>query len=129
MQLSVGDALLKLVIVRSGWRRLPYERRYRRGRASRQLAHRRRVVDLFYHDSRRRRSRVSDYRLDRGAEVPGRRLPPPFWSAQSAVEIGNLLGAQCRIIRFRRKCSLQGALREESGHSYRLAVRNEQRHL
>ena len=125
MQLPVGDALLELVIARLGRRQLLYERRNRGGRASRQLAHRRRVVDLFHHDSRRRsrRSRVHvvvDYRLYGGAEIPRRRLPPPFWSAQSAVEIGNLLGAQCRIVRFRRKCGFQSALslREESRHSY-----------
>ena len=96
MQLSVGDALLELVIARLGWRELLDERWNRRsGASTRQLAHCRCIIDLFHNDSRRRRSRVDcmvDCRLDRGADVPRGRLTLPFRSAQCAVEMGNLLG-------------------------------------
>ena len=121
--MSVSDALLIFVIARLRRRQFLDERRYRRCRASRQLAHRRRVVDLFHHDSRpRRRSRMADSRFNRGAEIPRRRFPLPFRAAQSAVEIGYLLGAQCRIVRFRRQRSFQSALRGGASLPLQLAM-------
>ena len=116
MQLSVSDALIELVIARLGRRQLLDEGGQSGARAPRQLAHRRSVVDLLHHDPRRRRRgldcMVDHGRPDRRAQIPRRRLPLPFGSAQGAVETGNLLGVQRRVVRLGRMRRFRLALRE-----------------
>ena len=116
MQLPICDTLFEFVIARLGRRQLLDEGGQSRARAPRQLAHRRRVVDLLHHDPRRRRcglDRVVDHgRPDRRAQIPRRRLPLPFGSAQGAVETGNLLGVQRRVVRLGRMRRFRFALGE-----------------